>query len=115
MAPCMVARRLHGGPPQSDDDTIPLLLTSLSVRQRGRCPMKAIVVTDQAAGTAGMKLVERPEPQGAALGSPPGANYGAVVVQVHASEFTWDGLWGPSTWTDRPGRDRPPPSPAHQP
>jgi hypothetical protein len=25
-------------------------------------PMKAIVVTDQAAGTAGMKLVERPEP-----------------------------------------------------
>ena len=28
-------------------------------------PMKAIVVTDQAAGTAGMKLVERPEPQGA--------------------------------------------------
>ena len=24
--------------------------------------MKAIVVTDQAAGTAGMKLVERPEP-----------------------------------------------------
>ena len=26
--------------------------------------MKAIVVTDQAAGTAGMKRVERPEPQG---------------------------------------------------
>ena len=25
--------------------------------------MKAIVVTDQAAGTAGMKLVERPEPR----------------------------------------------------
>jgi hypothetical protein len=25
-------------------------------------PMKAIVVTDQAAGTAGMTLVERPEP-----------------------------------------------------
>ena len=36
-------------------------------RQRGRCRMKAIVVTDQAAGTAGMKLVERPEPQGEAL------------------------------------------------
>ena len=31
--------------------------------------MKAIVVTDQAAGTAGMKLVERPEPQGASLAS----------------------------------------------
>jgi len=29
--------------------------------------MKAIVVTDQAAGTAGMKLVEGPELQGAAL------------------------------------------------
>ncbi len=27
--------------------------------------MKAIVVTDQAAGNAGMKLVERPEPQAA--------------------------------------------------
>jgi hypothetical protein len=27
--------------------------------------MKAIVVMDQAAGTAGMKLVERPEPQAA--------------------------------------------------
>ena len=35
--------------------------------------MKAIVVTDQAAGTAGMKLVERPEPQGAALASLAGA------------------------------------------
>jgi hypothetical protein len=46
--------------------------------------MRAIVVTDQAAGTAGMKLVERPEPQGTALASLPGANYGGVVVQVHA-------------------------------
>ena len=27
--------------------------------------MKAIVVTDQAAGKAGVKLVERPEPQAA--------------------------------------------------
>lgn len=40
--------------------------------------MKAIAVTDRAAGTAGMALVERPEPQ-AALGD--------VVVQVHASGF----------------------------
>ena len=31
--------------------------------------MKAIVATDRAAGTAGMKLVERPEPQGASLAS----------------------------------------------
>ena len=29
----------------------------------------AIVVTHQAAGTAGMKLVGRPEPQGASLAS----------------------------------------------
>ena len=54
--------------------------------------MKAIVVTDQAAGTAGMKLVERPEPQGAALASLSGANYGDVIVQVHASGFTGDEL-----------------------
>ena len=54
--------------------------------------MKAIVVTDQAAGTAGMKLVERPEPQAA---------INDVVVQVHASGFTWDELTWPSTWTDR--------------
>src|SRR5215813_10455274 len=68
--------------------------------------MKAIVVTDQAAGTAGMKLVERPEPQGAALASLSGANYGDVVVQVHASGFTGDELSWPSTWIDRLGRDR---------
>jgi hypothetical protein len=36
--------------------------------------MKAIVVTDQAAGTAGMRLVERPGPQAA---------INDVVVQVH--------------------------------
>src|ERR1700686_1169720 len=70
--------------------------------------MKAIVVTDQAAGTAGMKLVERPEPQGAALASLSGANYGDVVVQVHASGFTWDELTWPPTWTDRLNRDRTP-------
>ena len=40
--------------------------------------MKAIVVTDQAAGTAGMTLVERPEPQAA---------INDVVVQVHAAGF----------------------------
>src|SRR5215470_15399262 len=71
-------------------------------------PMKAIVVTDQAAGTAGMKLVERPEPQGAALASLSGANYGDVIVQVHASGFTGDELAWPSTWIDRLGRDRTP-------
>jgi NADPH:quinone reductase-like Zn-dependent oxidoreductase len=67
--------------------------------------MKAIVVTDQAAGTAGMKLVERPEPQAA---------INDVVVRVHASGFTWDELAWPSTWTDRPGRDRTPSIPGHE-
>src|SRR6266513_3790538 len=70
--------------------------------------MKAIVVTDQAAGTAGMKLMERPEPQGA------GANYGDVLVQVHASGFTGDELLWPSTWMDRLGRDRTPSIPGHE-
>src|SRR6478672_2874595 len=76
--------------------------------------MRAIVVTDQAAGTAGMKLVERPEPQGASLASLSGANYGDVVVQVHASGFTGDELSWPSTWIDRLGRDRTPSIPGHE-
>ncbi|MFF3907805.1 NADP-dependent oxidoreductase [Streptomyces sp. NPDC001848] len=67
--------------------------------------MKAIVVTDQAAGTAGMRLVERPEPQ-AALND--------VVVQVHASGFTPGELTWPSTWTDRFGRDRTPSIPGQE-
>src|ERR1700730_12116165 len=76
--------------------------------------MKAIVVTDQAAGTAGMKLLERPQPQGASLASLSGANYGDVVVQVHASGFTGDELSWPSTWIDRLGRDRTPSIPGHE-
>ena len=67
--------------------------------------MKAIIVTDQAAGTAGMKLVERPEPQAA---------INDVVVQVHASGFTWDELTWPPTWTDRLDRDRTPSIPGHE-
>jgi NADPH:quinone reductase-like Zn-dependent oxidoreductase len=67
--------------------------------------MKAIVVTDQTAGTAGMTLVERPEPQ-AALND--------IVVQVHASGFTSGELTWPSTWTDRVGRDRTPSIPGHE-
>ena len=50
--------------------------------------MKAIVVTDQAAGTAGMKLVERPEPRAA---------INDVVVEVHASGFVPTELAWPST------------------
>jgi NADPH:quinone reductase-like Zn-dependent oxidoreductase len=67
--------------------------------------MKAIVVTDEAEGTAGMTLVERPEPD-AALND--------VVVQVHASGFTPGELTWPSTWTDRLGRDRTPSIPGHE-
>jgi NADPH:quinone reductase-like Zn-dependent oxidoreductase len=67
--------------------------------------MKAIVVTDEAAGTAGMKLVERPEPQ-------PSIN--DVVVQVHAAGFVNTELGWPSTWTDRLDRDRTPSIPGHE-
>jgi NADPH:quinone reductase-like Zn-dependent oxidoreductase len=70
--------------------------------------MKAIVVTDQAAGTAGMKLVERPEPQKDC------PNYGDVIVQVHASGFTGTELSWPSTWVDRLGCDRTPSIPGHE-
>src|SRR5918996_4709568 len=79
-----------------------------------RCRMKAIVVTDQAAGTAGMTLVERPEPDAARLASLSGANYGDVVVEVHASGFTGNELEWPSTWIDRLGRDRTPSIPGHE-
>src|SRR4029453_18071497 len=65
---------------------------------QGGEPIKAMVVTDQTAGTAGMKLVDRPEPQGAALASLSGANYGDVVVQVHASGFTGGELSWPPAW-----------------
>ena len=67
--------------------------------------MKAIVVTDQAVGTRGMTLVERPEPQAA---------INDVVVQVHASGFVPTELTWPSTWTDRLGRDRTPSIPGHE-
>ncbi|MER9775121.1 NADP-dependent oxidoreductase [Mesorhizobium sp. M0220] len=67
--------------------------------------MKAIVVADRAAGTAGMKLAERPEPQAAT---------NDVVVQVHASGFVPTELTWPSTWTDRLDRDRTPSIPGHE-
>jgi NADPH:quinone reductase-like Zn-dependent oxidoreductase len=61
--------------------------------------MKAIIVTDQAAGFVGMKLVERPEPQ-------PAIN--DVIVEVYASGFVPTELEWPSTWTDRREQDRTP-------
>ncbi|ESX02357.1 hypothetical protein X768_30775 [Mesorhizobium sp. LSJC265A00] len=50
--------------------------------------MKAIVATDQTAGTAGMKLVELPEPRAA---------INDVVVQVHAAGFVNTELEWPSS------------------
>lgn len=35
----------------------------MTTTHTGRWTMKAIVMTDQVPGTAGMRLVERPEPQ----------------------------------------------------
>src|ERR1700757_3821497 len=67
--------------------------------------MEAIGVTDQAGGTAGGRLADRPEPQAA---------INDVVVQMHASGFTGDELTWPSTWTDRVGRDRTPSIPGHE-
>ena len=67
--------------------------------------MKAIVVTDQAAGTAGMKLAERPEPQAA---------INDVLVQVHASGFVGTELSWPSTWADRLAHNRTPTIPGHE-
>ncbi|EWM10003.1 NADP-dependent oxidoreductase [Kutzneria sp. 744] len=67
--------------------------------------MKAIVVSDQAAGTAGMTLAERPQP--AAAGND-------VLVEVHASGFTPGELEWDTTWTDRLERDRTPSIPGHE-
>ena len=67
--------------------------------------MRAIVVTDEAAGTAGMTLVERPEPPAA---------INDVIVEIHASGFVPTEMAWPSTWTDRLGRDRTPSTPGHE-
>jgi NADPH:quinone reductase-like Zn-dependent oxidoreductase len=61
--------------------------------------MKAIVVADQAAGTAGMTLADRPGPPAA---------INDVIVEIHASGFVSTELEWPSTWADRAGRDRTP-------
>jgi NADPH:quinone reductase-like Zn-dependent oxidoreductase len=67
--------------------------------------VKAIVVTDQAAGTAGMILAELPDPHAA---------INDVVVEIRASGFVSTELDWPSTWTDRRGRDRTPTVPGHE-
>src|ERR687885_695923 len=72
---------------------------------QGGVQMKAIVVTDEAAGTTGMTLVERPEPPAA---------INDVIVQIHASGFVPTEMAWPSTWTDRRDRDRTPSIPGHE-
>jgi NADPH:quinone reductase-like Zn-dependent oxidoreductase len=67
--------------------------------------MKAIIVTDEAAGTAGMTLSERPAPK---------AGINDVVVEVHASGFVPTELSWPSTRVDRVGRTRTPTIPGHE-
>ena len=67
--------------------------------------MQAIVVTDETAGTAGMTLVERPEPPAA---------INDVIVEIHASGFVPTEMEWPSTWTDRRDRDRTPSIPGHE-
>ena len=67
--------------------------------------MKAIIVTDQAAGTAGMKLADRPKPEAA---------INDVLIEVRAAGFVGTELSWPSTWTDRVGRDRTPVIPGHE-
>src|ERR1700746_4106958 len=67
--------------------------------------MKAIVVTEEAGGTAGRRLGGRPEPQ-------PAIN--DVVVRIHASGFVPTEMEWPSTWTDRRERDRTPSIPGHE-
>ncbi len=67
--------------------------------------MKAIIATDEAAGTAGMSLAERPQPQAA---------INDVIVEVHASGFVPTELTWPSTWADRIGQRRTPSIPGHE-
>src|SRR4026208_781765 len=58
-----------------------------------------------ARGSAGMKLLERPEPQAAIKD---------IVVEIHASGFVTTEMEWPSTWTDRVDRDRTPVIPGHE-
>jgi NADPH:quinone reductase-like Zn-dependent oxidoreductase len=67
--------------------------------------MKAIIVKDQAAGLAGMKPAERPDPHAA---------NNDVVVRIHAAGFVPTELEWPSTWVDRAGRNRTPSIPGHE-
>jgi NADPH:quinone reductase-like Zn-dependent oxidoreductase len=63
------------------------------------------VATDQAAGTAGLALTERPAPKGANNDD---------IHEFHAAGFVSTELAWPSTWTDREGHDRTPSIPGHE-
>ncbi|SDH10030.1 NADPH:quinone reductase [Leifsonia sp. 98AMF] len=67
--------------------------------------MKAITVSDPAAGVAGMRVEERPAPHAAE---------NDVIVRVRAAGFTPGELEWPATWTDRAGHDRTPAIPGHE-
>ena len=75
------------------------------MKTKAKQKMKAVVVTDMAAGMAGMQLTERPEPE-------PAIN--DVVVRIYASGFVSTELEWPSTWADRTGRNRTPSIPGHE-
>jgi NADPH:quinone reductase-like Zn-dependent oxidoreductase len=66
--------------------------------------LKAIIVSEQAAGIEGLTLADRPYPHAAE---------NDVIVRVHAAGFTPGELTWPATWTDRAGRDRTPTVPGH--
>lgn len=78
------------------------------MRQRldkGRTKMKAVVVQDQSMGSAGMKLMDLPNPQAA---------INDVIVQVCAAGFVGTELSWPSTWIDRRNLDRTPSIPGRE-
>lgn len=67
--------------------------------------MKAITVTEQGVGIAGMTFGDLPYPH---------ASENDVIVEIHASGFTPGELDWPGTWEDRAGRDRTPSIPGHE-
>lgn len=67
--------------------------------------MRAITVSDQAAGIDGLSLSELEYPHAAE---------NDVIVEVHAAGFTPGELGWPATWTDRAGRDRTSSVPGHE-
>jgi NADPH:quinone reductase-like Zn-dependent oxidoreductase len=77
----------------------------VSDREQTEAMMKAIVVTDRAAGLAGMTLTERPEPTAA---------INDAIVEIYASGFVPTEMGWPSTWTDRRDGDRTPSIPGHE-